>query len=324
MRTAHTLHAGYGLLIDDLITKERYMSNAQLTHKQHFVPAFYLRAWASDWKDKGFKIKIFDKKNNEEDYRNPEGTSICHSYDFYEKSNTDTDNKIENWLGDIENQVSIVRNGRNESIRTNELIEEFLFVVHAKESGDNGKRNEFDQKEVLKGIKLIENFNVENAINNIKLFMAIQYIRTPSALDRFCKQMELNENLIKTPFDMIETLQTSGFKDRVFKLTPSFLYIPRKFQSKYRFSTSDNPCIDYQVNNNLQPLFASQIGENDVVMLMPLSPSICIMLFPENFNYPGRINQGIGFIKILDMETINIVQQHNNFYKENAHNIVVL
>lgn len=308
------------------LAKERYMSNAQLTHKQHFVPAFYLRAWASDWKDKGFKIKIFDKETNQEDYRNPEGTSICHSHDFYEKPNAIIDNKIENWLGNIESQVSTVRNKiNNKSIRPDELIEMFLFLEHAVKSRKNGKNEDFNSEEVLKEAKLFETFKdvFEEVMNNIKLFMSIQYVRTPSALARFCKQMEFNEKQIKTPFEMIEAFQTSSLKDRILKLKYSFLYIPRKLQPNYRFSTSDNPCVDYEINSDFQPFFASQIGESNVVMLMPLSPSVLIVLYSENFNYDEKTNQKPAFIKILNTETINIVQQHNSFYKQNAHKVVV-
>lgn len=334
------------------------MSKKQLTKKQHFIPRVYLKAWVKEWiKGDKEKIKIKNKSNDCEEYRSADGKSICWESNFYEEDKKNPNNEAENWLSEFENKFTIKVN--DEFTHPHEIIDRFCFMLsnnniiyNEKYDQEETERKKFDDILNKKSNKTNEidydfkrrsyvfmmsymafyeylsatnQFDIfKQLITKLKEFISIQYIRTPLALERLCKQLSLEVDTI-TPFEMIKFFQQSALKNRINNLIIHAFYIPHNLRPTYRFHTNDNPCLDYQVNSELSTYFGSQIGDDDVFIIMPLSPSVLIVLTSKDSVFKTVTYDAPLSVTVLNETNVEkFVTEHNQHIRETANEIIIL
>lgn len=230
-----------------------------ITKKQHYLPAFYLRAWNVPGKD---FAHFYDMETGKVLINKPE-TMLAQNY-FYEQQSRFPKNYIESILSDMESQTAPI------FLELSEILENY-----SNYSQENSLRAELNQF-----------MTMENR-NKIKEFAAYQYLRTPGAMEQ--KVRELAPAGIITD-EIVEELKPANFvktgytfiRDRVFKKMGMAL----SYAFDYQFLTSDWPGFDFN-EGNFAPILGVEIGaQHYVFMILPITPRALLTLFSLKYLDP--------------------------------------
>lgn len=225
-----------------------------LTKRQHNVPAFYLRLWSPQGKD---KVACHDLEDGKAFYVSPDG--ILARRFFYEETPSAPDNRIENLLSQMEGQCS-----------------SYFHSIHSLPIASVRPGREGAALSLARQALSLE------ACNAIKTFAAFQYLRVPGAIEQKRFELETTSLLV----DQKDYLLNAGRF-----VESGFSYIHKRFQALkllvmlstgQDFITSDWPCFDMK-DSNSSPLLGEEIGINpEVVAYLPLTPRLAAVLYPSN------------------------------------------
>jgi len=235
----------------------------QLTKRQHFVPAFYLRLWHK--KHNGSALVCYDIQEMRSFQSSPD--KILVKQNFYEEDSKNPNNTVEKILGQMESKCSVVFNqlGSIEIDTSNSLKEK-------------------------KCLQQVESALINNSASLLKEFAAYQYLRIPGAINQ--KKYEMQTNCMPEPMKE-KALIAGSF------VQSGFTHIKQRFQTLKMliliskgedFITSDWPCFDLKYDF-YSPLLGEEVGNSsEVVVYMPITPRIAAILFHPDFceNIPSN------------------------------------
>lgn len=268
------------------------MSN--ITKKQHYVPAFYLRAWRVPGKE---FAHFYDLQTTQILSNKPE-TMLAANY-FYEQNSRFPENHVEAILSEMESKTAPI------FVKLDEILE--TYPNYSQENSLRAELNRF--------------MTIENR-TNIKEFAAYQYLRIPGAMEQKFRELspdnvskdELVEqlkpaNFVKTGYDFI---RERFFKNMGMALSYSF---------DYQFLTSDWPGFDFR-DGDFAPVFGVEIGaQRDVLMILPITPRALLTLFPLTYLDPSFKNTAwaLGAMSGGQVKNVNtlIIQQARRWIVSN-------
>lgn len=242
------------------------MSN-NLTKRQHYVPQFYLRAWATT--PNSNCVHYYDLITKKREDRNPE--KILWEPFMYEEDPNNPDNRIENMLSRFETKAAPI---------FSELI------LMSKHYGRTRNKKKFIKK-------LMFSFSEEN-IEILKDFAVFQYIRTKHALAQ--KMFELDASSLSKE-QKGKYFNLGRFVDEGFNyIRPNFnnLIIAINFTFTGEFFTSDWPFFDMK-DSDFAPALGEELGvDPDVIGQFALTPKLTALFLhkesaPELANHAGLI-----------------------------------
>lgn len=226
---------------------------AHLKINQHTVPAFYIRLWSAQGKN---KVACHDLQDGKSFDPSPDGI-LARRY-FYEDS-TAPDNRIENLLEKMERQCS-------------PHFQALYRLPTVKVMPSREKALLYITQQALS----------YETCTAIKTFAAFQYLRVPGAIDQKKYELETTD-LSAAQKDYL--LNAGRFVES------GFTYVNERFQSLkllvmlstgQDFITSDWPCFDLK-DSDSSPLLGEEIGINpDVVVYLPLTPRLAAVLYPSH------------------------------------------
>lgn len=227
---------------------------AQLTKRQHIVPAFYLRLWSSQ--DNG-NVVCHNLEDGKSFDVSPD--KILARRFFYEEDLSEPDNRIENLLSQMEGQCS-----------PHFLNLHSLPIATVRPGSEQPLLN-----------VTLQALSSETCVA-IKTFAAFQYLRVPGAIDQ--KRYELEATSLSDS-------QTDYLLNAGRFVESGFAYVNKRFQALklfvmlstgQDFITSDWPCFDLK-DSDYSPLLGEEIGTNsEVIAYLPLTPRLAAVLYPSH------------------------------------------
>jgi Protein of unknown function (DUF4238) len=274
----------------------------QLTRNQHHVPAFYLRQWrGSD----SHRLVAFDLKEQSSAHKSPK--KIMTTSWFYEEDVDAPDNRVENILGQIETKCA-----------PHFAVLGALPISRVRPS------------ETGELVKVVQAALTPQVCQAIKTFAALQYVRTPGAIER--KRGELVPSTLSQ--EQKDYLLNAG------RFTEAgFAWVENRFESLKllvimstgpNFLTSDWPCFDFKDSNDA-PVLGRDVGQDQgVVVCMPLTPRLAAILYPprlvddgSSFATPKAIANAAGPGQVRNVNTL-VIQQADRFVVADEDNDFVL
>ena len=297
----NTIFAGYYNHASDLFFRhdERLFQGgthltSNITKKQHYVPAFYLRAWRVHGKE---FAHFYDLETTKILSNKPE-TMFAENY-FYEQNSRFPENYVEAILSEMESKTAPI------FIKLDEIL---------------GRYPNYSQENSLRA-ELNRFMTIENRAH-IKEFAAYQYLRTPGAMEQ--KYRELAPDSASKD-QLVEQLKPANFvitgydflRERFFKKMGMAL----SYSFDYQYLTSDWPGFDFR-EGNFAPIMGVEIGaQRDVLMILPITPRALLTLFPLKYLDPrfkntawvlGGMSQG----QVKNVNTL-IIQQARRWIVSN-------
>jgi hypothetical protein len=222
----------------------------QITRKQHFVPRFYL----AQWSNLDEKVVVHDLADDATEEKNPK--NILWEEYYYETDPAAPDNRIEDALGKVETETSVVFR----------------------------KLSSFDDADPKRTARQLNSSLTGDDIRVIRRFAAHQYFRVPGAIDH--KRFELQPSGIPESVKEMELNPGRFVESGIAYLEARFQTLKVLFvvSSGQDYITCDWPCFDMQDSNDA-PILGEDLGENPgVVAYFPISRRIAAIFFSKEFS----------------------------------------
>jgi len=234
---------------------------ATSTKRQHVVPRSYLSLWCAPGNS---TVNLYDLREKRKTVASPKDSLVIKQ--FYEVPGSLPNNYIENLLAMVEGPVATI-------------LKEVHLAVESRVSSRDAVGTITDIERIL---------NQSNHLA-LKRFAAFQYLRIPGAVEQ--KRYEL-ENVPIVAEEKERHLKPGHFVDSGFQYSrdrfENELGLLIYFSFDDLFLTSDWPCFDFH-DASTAPVLGEEIGyDKDVAAMLPLTPRVLAIFFPQTAMSGGR------------------------------------